>query len=546
MPLVLGVDSSTQSTKVEVRDADTGELVALGRAPHPPTTPPRSEQDPEAWWDALHAAVAHAGVDGARRRRGRGRRPAARHGRARRRRRRRASRPSSGTTPSRRPTRGWLVDQLATAARPRGPTRAARCRSPRSRSRSCRGCTAREPDAWARVARVCLPHDWLTWKLAGEFVTDRGDASGTGYFSAARDEYRLDLLAIVDARRRLGDAAPARARAGRARRARRARSARARSSAPGTGDNMAAALALGLRPGRRRDLARHVGHRLHGERHADRRPDRRGRRASPTRPAASSRSCARSTRRRSPTRSPRWLGVDHAELDALALAAPPGANGVVVVPYFDGERTPEPARRDRARSPGCAPSTTREDLARAAVEGVVCGLLDGLDALTAAGVRADGDIVLVGGGARSAAYQRVLADLSGRRGRRARRRRARRGGRVRAGRRGAARARHRRGRARVGPRRAASTIEPDPTSTATAVRAAYADGPRLTARRAPCRADYRRVVPPDAVRADGLRRLDPRPRRQHAARAAAPAERGRGPAVHAAGQGRDRESRAAA
>ena len=49
-----------------------------------------------------------------------------------------------------------------------------------------------------RVARVCLPHDWLTWKLTGEFVTDRGDASGTGYFSATENAYRLDLLEIVD------------------------------------------------------------------------------------------------------------------------------------------------------------------------------------------------------------------------------------------------------------------------------------------------------------------------------------------------------------
>ena len=56
-----------------------------------------------------------------------------------------------------------------------------------------------EPDAWARLARVCLPHDWLTWKLSGEFVTDRGDASGTGYFSAAEGAYRADLLAIVEA-----------------------------------------------------------------------------------------------------------------------------------------------------------------------------------------------------------------------------------------------------------------------------------------------------------------------------------------------------------
>ena len=62
MPLVLGVDSSTQATKVEVRDADDGRLLATGRAPHPPTTPPRSEQDPAAWWDALVAAVAQTGT----------------------------------------------------------------------------------------------------------------------------------------------------------------------------------------------------------------------------------------------------------------------------------------------------------------------------------------------------------------------------------------------------------------------------------------------------------------------------------------------------
>src|SRR5258708_8423103 len=59
----MGVDSSTQATKVEVRDADDGHLVASGRAPHPSTArPPRSEQDPKAWWDALVIAVAQAGV----------------------------------------------------------------------------------------------------------------------------------------------------------------------------------------------------------------------------------------------------------------------------------------------------------------------------------------------------------------------------------------------------------------------------------------------------------------------------------------------------
>jgi hypothetical protein len=64
MPLVVGVDSSTTSCKVEVRDADTGELVASGRAPHPTTTPPRSEQEPAAWRAAFDAACAEAGVPG--------------------------------------------------------------------------------------------------------------------------------------------------------------------------------------------------------------------------------------------------------------------------------------------------------------------------------------------------------------------------------------------------------------------------------------------------------------------------------------------------
>ena len=62
MPLVLGVDSSTSACKVEVRDADTGTVVASGRAPHPRTTPPRSEQDPSAWLAAFEDACAQAGV----------------------------------------------------------------------------------------------------------------------------------------------------------------------------------------------------------------------------------------------------------------------------------------------------------------------------------------------------------------------------------------------------------------------------------------------------------------------------------------------------
>src|SRR5215204_4406262 len=64
MALVAGVDSSTSACKVEIRDVDTGTLVGHGRAPHPATTPPRSEQDPGAWWTAFEAAARQAGMFG--------------------------------------------------------------------------------------------------------------------------------------------------------------------------------------------------------------------------------------------------------------------------------------------------------------------------------------------------------------------------------------------------------------------------------------------------------------------------------------------------
>jgi xylulokinase len=109
----------------------------------------------------------------------------------------------------------------------------------------------------------------------------------------------------------------------------------------------------------------------------------------------------------------RLLGVDHEELDALALAASPGAGEVTLVPYFDGERTPN--RPDaRGTISGLRSDVTREELARAAFEGVICGLLDGWDALTATGVATNGRLFVVGGGSHSRAFVHVLADLSGR------------------------------------------------------------------------------------------------------------------------------------
>jgi xylulokinase len=107
----------------------------------------------------------------------------------------------------------------------------------------------------------------------------------------------------------------------------------------------------------------------------------------------------------------RLLGRDRDAFEALALDAPAGAGGVTLVPYFDGERTPNlPDATGSVH--GLRSDASPELLARAAYEGVACNLLGSLDAVGRAGVPvADGRVFLVGGGARSAVYQRVLADL---------------------------------------------------------------------------------------------------------------------------------------
>jgi xylulokinase len=269
-----------------------------------------------------------------------------------------------------------------------------------------------EADVWARIARVCLPHDWLTWQLTGRLCTDRGDASGTGYWSPAQNEYRYDLLEIVGAdidwttvvppvlapdetagRWTDGDGQPI--------------------VACGTGDNMAAALGIGLGAG---EVALSLGTSGTAYVVSDR-------------PTADSTGAvagfADATGRYLPLvctlnatkvtdAIARLLGVDHERLDRLALDAPPGADGITLLPWFDGERTPN--RPDaKGAVTGLRSDVTREQLARATYEGVVCGLLDGLDALDTAGAPAAGArVVLVGGGSRSTTYQRVVADLSGR------------------------------------------------------------------------------------------------------------------------------------
>ncbi|MEI6400989.1 MAG: xylulokinase [Actinomycetota bacterium] len=396
--LVAGVDSSTQSTKVEIRDLDSGAVVARSSAPHPPTTPPRSEQDPADWWAAFEQAWAAVGAPQVEAISVAGQQ----HGMVALDEQRQVIRPAKlwNDTESA-PDAGWLWKQLPgrkadwAVAVGSVPVAAFTATKLSWLHRS-------EPEHWARLAHVLLPHDWLTMQLTGALVTDRGDASGTGYWSPATGEYRWDLLGIIDRDRDWSTVVPRVATpdevVGEWRGAR---------VAVGTGDNMAAALGLGLAAG---TAVISLGTSGTAYTVAE---------APTSDPTGAVAGFADATGRFLPLvctlnatkvtdAAARLLGVDHAGFDALALAAAPGAGGVVMLPYLDGERTPDLPSATGALV-GLRSDVSREQFARASVEGVVCGLLDALDAL---GAHAPIDaVVLTGGGARSAAYRAVFADL---------------------------------------------------------------------------------------------------------------------------------------
>ncbi|HCU50111.1 MAG TPA: xylulose kinase, partial [Micromonosporaceae bacterium] len=108
----------------------------------------------------------------------------------------------------------------------------------------------------------------------------------------------------------------------------------------------------------------------------------------------------------------RLLGVDLDELSRLALRAPAGSDGLVLVPYLDGERTPNRPDASGAFHGLTHANTTPAHLARAAVEGMLCALADGLDALVAQGARPE-RVILIGGGAQSDAVRQLAPAILG-------------------------------------------------------------------------------------------------------------------------------------
>ena len=433
--LVAGVDSSTQSTKVELRERDSGRLVDRASASHAHTCwdPPVSEQDPETWWAALvacfaqltdadRAAVVAVSVAGQQ------------HGLV--------LVSEDGWTL--RPAKLWNDTTSASQARDLvarvGPERwAQRCGSVPLASFTVSKLAwvlEHEPELADQIARIMLPHDWLTWRLSGAHVTDRGDASGTGWFDPSRNELAADLLAVAVGGggrdtgggpqgaagpgggagewlprlpRVLGPDEPAGPITGEA------------ASAlglpadvligPGTGDNMGAALGLGLAPG---DTVISLG--TSGTAYSVSRTPT----SDPTGAVAGFADatgnflplvCTLNATRVTDAMA-RWLGVDAVGLAELALAAGDDPDAPVLVPYFDGERTPDLPDATGTIA-GLRADTTREQLALAAHDGVLCGLFNGLDALRAAEVDTSGRLHLIGGGARSPAYQARAAVLHG-------------------------------------------------------------------------------------------------------------------------------------
>ena len=402
--LIAGVDSSTQSVKVVIRDAQTGELVRQGRAPHPDGT----EVNPQHWLQGLHSAINEAGgvadvsaisIAGQQ------------HGMV--------ALDSDGEV-----IRDALLwndmrsaqeaDDLnhevggdAEMARKVGSKLVASFTASK-----LRWMADHEPENALKVASVALPHDWLSWQLQGgknlnTLFTDRSDASGTGYFDPSTSHYREDIIRLAlrhDQELTLPRIITPSAFGG--------VTETGIPIAAGAGDNAGAALGLQAQPG---DVIVSLG--TSGTAFAVS--------ETPTHdPSGAVAGFADATGRYLPLvctlnaarildAACRILGKTHEEVGQLALAAKPGAHGLTLLPYFEGERTPNRPTATGVFAGMNLNNSNPNDIARAMVEGMLAGLADAVDSLTALGVGVH-RILLIGGAAKNPAIPAIASALFGR------------------------------------------------------------------------------------------------------------------------------------
>jgi xylulokinase len=408
VPLVAGIDCSTQSTKALIVDVDSGEAVAFGRAVHEVTgTGGARESDPEGWWTALRDALGQTGRQGelaaisiAGQQHGMvvlddDGKPL------------RAAKLWNDTESA--PDAAALIDAFG------GPDWWAERVGlvPVASFTATKWAWLRrtEPVVAAATAAIRLPHDFLTERLCGRGASDRGDASGTGWWSTATERYldevldhpslRLDraLLPVVLGPREAagnvtGEAAgfvgvPAGIPVG-----------------PGTGDNAGAAVGLGLEAGVPVISLGTSGtaFMVSESRIVD--PsgmvagfaDATGRFL----PLAATLNCTLAV-----DRVAAWLGLDRDEVA--------DRTEVVVLPFFDGERTPN-LPNAAASIIGLRHTTEPSEILLGAYQGAVLSLLDALDVIDrhSSGIATDAPLVLVGGGSKGSTWRSVVQALSGR------------------------------------------------------------------------------------------------------------------------------------
>ena len=406
--LIAGVDSSTQSCKVVIRYAVSGELLREGRAIHPEGT----EVNPAHWVSALDTAIEDAGgladveaisIGGQQ------------HGMV--------ALDEKGAVI--RDALLWNDTRSAAAADALnseigGPAEMAKqvgsVLVASFTATKLRWLADTEKDNAAKVAGVALPHDWLSWQLQhspneakdfSKLFSDRSEASGTGYFDPTTSKYRRDILAKALRTDReinlpkiinpadFGGTTPSGVKI-----------------APGAGDNAAAALGIQAQPG---DVVVSLG--TSGTAFAVS--------ETPTHDSSGAvAGFADATGRFLPLvctlnaarildAATRILGKSHDEVGALALSAAPGANGLSLLPYFEGERTPNRPSATGVFSGMNLNNSNPADIARAMVEGMLCGLVDAVDALEKLGVSVK-RIILIGGAAKNPAVSQIAAALFGR------------------------------------------------------------------------------------------------------------------------------------
>jgi xylulokinase len=418
MAFFIGIDSGTQSTKAVVLDLESGQIVGEARSPHSliPNLPlGAAEQHPSDWTRALDAVILGAlqkvdrsrvmgiGVSGQQ------------HGFV----------PLDAGGEVIRPAKLWCdtstgAECALLTKKLGGDARAIRKIGlpflPGYTAPKILWLKRHEPRHYRRLRHVLLPHDYLNFHLTGHYRMEYGDASGTALLDVRRRRWSPEAIRAIDPR--LGDWLPPLTASDTVHgllRPDRARAYGLREEvivSSGGGDNMMGAIGTGnVRPG---VVTASFGTSGTIYAHA----------AKPVvDPAGEIAAFCASTDGWLPLlctmnvtavteRVGNLLGYDHAAYDAAVASTGPGAQGVLFLPYLAGERTPNLPGASGTLTGVNGSNLTGPALARAAMEGVTMGMNYGLGRLRALGVRPR-EIRVTGGGAKSAVWRQLMADIFG-------------------------------------------------------------------------------------------------------------------------------------